>query len=330
MLNESGEKFLKKIFRSDYKTVKLAGDASSRIYYRITTDVKSFILCFDPNFETENAADYPFLKIQKLFSISAVPVPDIYAFDYSGSYILQSDHGDDLLLDIIDKSSGSERIVLYKAAIDELIKIQSIKGDDKEIPFSISFDVEKLMFEFIFFIENTLKIHFGFDSDDEIKKLREYFENICHLLYQPSIFVLCHRDYHSRNILYKDKKTVLIDFQDARMGLPQYDLASLLRDSYATLSDSEHDKLLNYYYELSIDKKIHGMKPDEFNYYYDLVSFQRNIKAAGSFGYLTHVKNLSYYEKFIESTLLSASIFSLKKPELAPAMKIILKAAGLQ
>ncbi len=329
MLNDAVKQFLKNKAGSDYKAAKLAGDASSRIYYRISTELNSYILCVDPNFIVNNPAEYPFIKIRKLFYDSGVTVPEIYDYDSSIGCILQSDHGDDLLLNIIEKSAGDERIVLYKQAIDELIKIQGIKGSSSEIPFSISFDIEKLMYEFNFFIENTLKIHFGFNSVEEIKKLREYFQDICRLLYQPSLFVLCHRDYHSRNILYSKGNHVVIDFQDARMGLPQYDLASLLRDSYMVLSEIEHGELFNYYYELS-HKKIHNMNKVEFKYYYDIVSFQRNIKAAGSFGYLTHVKKLSYYEKFIDSTLRSASLFSLKIPELAPAMKIILKGAGLQ
>ena len=329
MLNDAEKNFLKNKIGSDYKADKLAGDASSRIYYRISTELKSYILCVDPNFVVSNPADYPFIKIRNLFCDNKVTVPELFHYDSSIGCILQSDHSDDLLLNVIEKSAGDERIVLYNQAIDELIKIQSIKGSSSEIPFSISFDIEKLIFEFNFFIENILKIHFGFDSDDELKKLNEYFREICRLLYQPSLFVLCHRDFHSRNILYSNGKHVVIDFQDARMGLPQYDLASLLRDSYMTLSGIEHDELFKYYYELSY-KKIHNMEIEKFKYYYDIVSFQRNIKAVGSFGYLTHIKKLSYYEKFIESTLRSASVFSLKMPELAPAMKIILKGAGLQ
>ncbi len=329
MLNDAEKKFLKNKIGSDYISEKLAGDASSRIYYRISTELKSYILCSDPNFIVSNPAEYPFIKIRDLFFNNSVAVPEIYNYDSSIGCILQSDHSDELLLKKIENSSGSDRINLYKPAINELLKIQGIKGSDTEIPFSISFDVEKLMFEFNFFIENTLKIHFGFDSDDELKRLNEYFQEICRLLYQPSLFVLCHRDFHSRNILYSNGRHFVIDFQDARMGLPQYDLASLLRDSYMTLSGMEHDELFNYYYELSY-KKIHNMDIEKFTYYYDIVSFQRNIKAVGSFGYLTHIKKLSYYEKFIESTLRSASVFSLKIPELALAMKIILKGAGLQ
>ena len=50
--------------------------------------------------------------------------------------------------------------------------------------------------------------------------------------------MLCHRDYHSRNLMLHDEPLYIIDFQDARMGPDTYDLASLLRDSYVDLPDA--------------------------------------------------------------------------------------------
>ena len=49
--------------------------------------------------------------------------------------------------------------------------------------------------------------------------------------------VLCHRDYHSRNLMLHDDRLYIIDFQDARMGPDTYDLVSLLRDSYVDLPE---------------------------------------------------------------------------------------------
>ncbi len=48
--------------------------------------------------------------------------------------------------------------------------------------------------------------------------------------------MLCHRDYHSRNLMLHDGSLYIIDFQDARMGPDTYDLVSLLRDSYVDLA----------------------------------------------------------------------------------------------
>ena len=62
--------------------------------------------------------------------------------------------------------------------------------------------------------------------------------------------VLCHRDYHSRNLMYHDERLYIIDFQDARMGPDTYDLVSLLRDSYMDFSEREVDELIAFFLAL--------------------------------------------------------------------------------
>ena len=59
--------------------------------------------------------------------------------------------------------------------------------------------------------------------------------------------MLCHRDYHSRNLMLHDRRLYIIDFQDARMGPDTYDLASLLRDSYVDLTEARVDELIRTY-----------------------------------------------------------------------------------
>ena len=55
--------------------------------------------------------------------------------------------------------------------------------------------------------------------------------------------MLCHRDYHSRNLMLHDGSLYIIDFQDARMGPDTYDLVSLLRDSYVDFTEAQVDAL---------------------------------------------------------------------------------------
>ena len=62
--------------------------------------------------------------------------------------------------------------------------------------------------------------------------------------------VLCHRDYHSRNLMLHDGQLYIIDFQDARMGPDTYDLVSLLRDSYVDLPEQTVDELIAYFLAL--------------------------------------------------------------------------------
>ena len=74
----------------------------------------------------------------------------------------------------------------------------------------------------------------------EREALREEWSTIVdELAAEPR--VLCHRDYHSRNLMLHDGSLYIIDFQDARMGPDTYDLVSLLRDSYVDLSPQQVD-----------------------------------------------------------------------------------------
>jgi aminoglycoside/choline kinase family phosphotransferase len=114
--------------------------------------------------------------------------------------------------------------------------------------------------------------------------------------------VLCHRDYHSRNLMLRDGSLYIIDFQDARMGPDTYDLVSLLRDSYVDIGDRDVDDLIAYFLAL---KKSDGpaTSDDEFRRRFDLMALQRNLKALGTFGYQTVTRRNTVYIQYMPRTL---------------------------
>jgi hypothetical protein len=111
--------------------------------------------------------------------------------------------------------------------------------------------------------------------------------------------VLCHRDYHSRNLMWKDGQLFIIDFQDARMGPDTYDLVSLLRDSYVDLPESVVDDLMAYFLALTGE----AGKESEFRRRFDVMALQRNLKALGTFGYQTTTRHNPVYIQYIPRTL---------------------------
>jgi aminoglycoside/choline kinase family phosphotransferase len=113
--------------------------------------------------------------------------------------------------------------------------------------------------------------------------------------------VLCHRDYHSRNLMLHDGSLHIIDFQDARMGPDTYDLASLLRDSYVDLTDRERDELIAYFLALKGSPESDAL--EAFRERFDLMSLQRNLKALGTFGYQTTVRGNPVYIQYIPRTI---------------------------
>ncbi|MBC7384614.1 MAG: phosphotransferase, partial [Cryobacterium sp.] len=143
---------------------------------------------------------------------------------------------------------------------------------------------------------------------------------------QPTVFT--HRDFHSRNIMAApvskgDTRLVMIDFQDGRMGPAQYDLASLLKDSYYQLEDTQVQHLLNYY--IVRREALSGIKIDreEFVRMFDLMSVQRNFKAIGSFASFLNRRGNPGYLKYIGNTFENIRRTLLKYPEYSDLREVL-------
>ncbi len=283
---------------------KIQGDASSRQYFRVTGINNSAVACYDQALNSSSVDTYPFLVIHALLSRHALPVPAIMAIDAEKNILLLEDCGEVLLQNLFHSSIEETIPDHYREIIDILVQLQAISGHNNKIPFSISFDKEKLMMEFDFFIKYGLLDYFAPAFDQElIGKLRYEFELIAELLVKPQHFVLNHRDFHSRNILIHQNKPVIIDFQDARMGLPQYDAVSLIKDSYVQLSPLLTEELKAYHYQTLCSNQMTSMSFDEYLFYFDISAFQRNIKATGTFCYQTRIAKNNNFEHSIAPTL---------------------------
>ena len=115
--------------------------------------------------------------------------------------------------------------------------------------------------------------------------------------------VLCHRDYHSRNLMLHGGTLHVIDFQDARMGPDTYDLVSLLRDSYVDLPERQVDDLIAFF--LALDTGAAATPPGgrDFRRRFDLMALQRNLKALGTFGFQTTTRANPVYMQYMPRTL---------------------------
>jgi aminoglycoside/choline kinase family phosphotransferase len=255
------------------KIVSLAGDASTRSYFRaFFSDGSTAIIMLQAH--SGGNEEEAFVEVHHLLDQLGFPVPGILAHDPEKSVLLLEDLGDDLLETVTAR--GSEKIIadVYTQAVDLLIRMRSITaGDTGCRAFDLAFDEEKLMQEMNFFMTHFCRF----------------------LAAEPRIFT--HRDFHSRNLLLHDNRLVMIDFQDARMGPAQYDLASLLRDSYVTIPEDLVNLLLGYYAENSGETD-----PGRFTYVFDIMSLQRNIKALGTFGYQASARGSNRYLSSIPRT----------------------------
>lgn len=289
--------------QADFHVYQLAGDASNRRYYRVVFNHQSWVLMrwepFDPN-------NYPFLSVLKHFAKNQVHVPNVVGMDHNIGLVLLEDLGD-LTLErkFWESQNQQSSLPFYKQAIDELIKIHFKATADKSpcTAFQIQFDVEKFLWEMNYGKDNLLagvcKFPFNEKSNTEITTV---FKEICQKLHEEPKYI-AHRDYHSRNLMIKLDDMRVIDFQDARLGPIQYDLVSLLRDSYVNLSDDMALVLLDDYLEKAKPFLPKDFSRDQFDEVYELQTVQRCFKACGSFASFYHLRNDTRYLKYISHTL---------------------------
>jgi len=307
----------------------LEGDASTREYFRVHSGQRTCILCRDGAAAGTPVDGYPFAAVHGLLHDNGVPVPAILAMDMENGLILQEDAGDDLIETVLPSLSRRGVIDIYARMVDIAVDIQSIRGDGTRLPFNLAFDIDKLMFEFGFFIEHALKGYFHASMTEAAERvLREAFLRIAGELYRPELFVLNHRDYHSRNVMTKGGALFVIDFQDARMGLPHYDIVSLVRDSYCVLDDDIVGMMMTRHFDALRDRGLLRMSRDEYDRLFDLMAFQRNVKAVGTFGYQVGRLGKRRYESSIPTTLGYLPAYVSRRPELAAAYDIIRENIG--
>ena len=309
------------------KVVPLTGDASDRRYFRILlNDGDSVVLALHAG--PIDFATLPFANVGELLAKIPLPVPAILGHSDEDGLIALEDLGDVTLQAHLGAATPGEHAALYREAV-ALVELLQRRGrdlrDECYLPYKIAFDVEKLTWELDFFARHFVQAYRGISlSPAEREALAAEWRAIVEELASERR-VLCHRDYHSRNLMLKGGRLHIIDFQDARMGPDTYDLVSLLRDSYVDLTDRELDELIAYFLALKQGSDASGAWPtsDEFRRRFDLMALQRNLKALGTFGYQTTTRGNPVYIQYIPRTLRYARTNLQKYPRFARLRDIL-------
>lgn len=305
-ISEWVHQWLTKTGRKNEKVVvePLAGDGSTRCFYRIRVGPQTLALLSDP--EWGLSKDYA--PHQAHLESREIPVPRFLEVDASHGVIVMQDLGDELVQHrLASLSYGSpewfswlEKSIRLLAQlhgrtypVDSLLPVASRRFDAKKYSDELAFTVEHLVEKFL-----------GLPAPKK-PMLDEFCAEIAKL--GPDVFA--HRDYHTRNLLVVGQDIYMIDFQDARLGGPHYDLASLLYDAYVTLDEEHRERLLAAYrdemaqYPLSVAIDWARLREGV-----DHVGLQRTVKAAGSFA--------SFYTRYGKKTHL---------PYLEPALRSALR-----
>ena len=222
---------------------KVPQSGSDRVYYRVTGE-PTCIATWSKNIKETQT----FLKFSKHFKQAKCPVPTIYAVSADEMIYLQEDFGDVSLLNELEQHGYTDHTYrLFQQSLQNLAHMQ-IKGHEEfnydwcitSREFGRQAIVSDLLY-FRYYFLDTLKIPY------DKEKLIEDFEDLSIYLTRVDHKYFMFRDFQSRNIQVKDGNVHFIDYQGGMKGAVQYDVASLLWQAKAELSDEWKDSLLNYY-----------------------------------------------------------------------------------
>jgi NDP-sugar pyrophosphorylase family protein len=279
----------------------LKGDGSDRQWYRLKMGQKTMILVDHGIKESNriNEAD-AFVNIGRYLFDRGVPVPQIYEADTFAGYVFLEDLGSFDLQATVRQTDPFENVIsLYQRVIHLLTKFSASGADQFDTAwcyqtsrYDKSLILEK---ECRYFVDAFLNTYLGLKI--KYADLKKEFEYLAENALKHTVSGLMHRDFQSRNIMIKNDQVYFIDFQGARMGPIQYDLASLLIDPYVDLPQDIQTQLLAYAVE-----RLQGrvkLNAANFKRCYRFCCLTRNLQILGAFGHLTRVKGKMHFEKYI-------------------------------
>ena len=302
---------------------------SARKYFRIKNKNVSVVGVFGPEFK-ENRA---FTTFSKHFKSVGLNVPEILAEDLSSNIYLEEDLGDQTLFKLLQSDFQTAK-EYYKKAVADLISFQVDGG--KKLDYSVCFpreifDKQSMFWDLNYFKYYILKpLNIFFDEQN----LENDFYTLVNFLCKSDNSYFLFRDFQSRNILIKNDELFYVDYQGGRKGPLQYDLASLLFDAKANLSNEFRDDLLRLYIK-TISDKI-KLDEKEFRKYFHAFVLIRILQALGAYGYRgifegkTHfLQSIPYALKNLK-WLLSDSKIGISLPELEGSLNLTINNSELQ
>ncbi len=255
------------------------GDAGFRRYFRLASEPPLLAVLSPPATEPNEV----FLKLTRHLRHHGVLTPAVAAVDLERGFFMIEDLGEELLLSQLNEESVEG---LYAEAMHCLLHMQQCPLEGLELP---PYDRARLRQEMNLFIEWFVPRLLGYEMDaSELEMLNRWFTQLENsALEQPTVFV--HRDYHSRNLVYRNGGPPgVIDFQDAVAGPITYDLVSLLRDCYIRWPEARVKRWALCYADIAMQSGVLPMVSEErFLRWFDWMGLQRHIKVLGIFARLS-------------------------------------------
>ncbi len=278
----------------------LAGDGSDRRWFRITSGRASVVVA-DHGIRPRSGpveAD-AFVAIGKHLKSKQVPVPGIILYDRFSGLVFVEDLGDRHLQQAAAACDRRELRAIYRkvTAIWARMAVRGAEGFDPGWTWQTTHYDRTVILEnecHYFrdrFLRQYLKMKIGGSE------LEKDFSALASMVEETGLPGFVHRDFQSRNIMLTARGPMLIDFQGARLGPVQYDLASLLIDPYTGTEPELRQELLGHGMDCLARYLVFDRR--KFLQGYGLCAVCRNLQILGAFSFLSLVKGKTFFKRYI-------------------------------
>jgi aminoglycoside/choline kinase family phosphotransferase len=273
---------------------ELAGQAASQRYFvRIRHAGDTYILIV---WDSRDEDWERFLGIGRDRSSTGALLPRIYADDPRHGLILEEDLGSVTLKQLCADASDDPAAIAaaYRQTLDALYIWQYPPAVNPHIT-ARAMDEATFLWETSYFARFCVTDYCGCEAmlGDAWERERTRLARMCAAL--PA--TVMHRDFQSENVMLHRARIRFVDFQGARLGPPQYDVASLLFDPYAAaIDDALRDDLYRHYLAVCGRDDAGGSA-------LRLCAAQRLMQALGAYGNLSLHKAKERYREFIPLAL---------------------------
>ena len=276
-------------------TEALTPAGSNRRYYRLSTPGEKSLIGVEGTSVDENRA---FISLARHLRAKGLSVPEVKAVSDDMLCYLQEDLGDTSLFALINPALSSESdSTLVHSLLREVmrqlpdIQFKGADGFDFSVCYPLpSIDRRSIMWDLNYFKYCFLKST-GIDFSEPA--LEDDFEHLCDVLLREPCDTLMYRDFQSRNVMVHDGKPYFIDFQGARRGPVQYDVASFLWQARACFSDALKEELIDVYLQaLQPWRQTDGNTFRHTLHYFVLF---RQLQVLGAYGFRGKVEGKAHF-----------------------------------
>ncbi len=283
----------------------LAGDGSDRRFFRLLGSPTVVLLHHPQPTALQVNENDSYFHLGRHLRKQGAPVPEIYEYCREEGWLLLEDLGDIHLAAAVARENGGEQLrYWYRQALDILVTLQ-VGGKEGFDP-AWCFDTAVMHRPFLwerecgYFVRAYLQGYAGLRL--EMDDLAPDFERLLTRALTPALNFFLHRDFQSRNLMIKNGRIRVIDFQGGRLGPLGYDLAALLIDPYVNLNPLRQEELLAAYLDL-VEKRLPALDGQAFREQYWHLALCRNLQILGAFGYLTRERGKSGFSRYIPPAL---------------------------